>query len=140
MAGATERIVVVGGGIAGQSLCEAVRERDPDVAITLVCAEPHAPYDRVHLSELLAAGAPVDLQLRPDEWYTDRQVEVLVGSPVERIDLADRTVALGGGRRRRFDKLALATGSRPVVPAIPGVDLENVYSYRTPEDCARIAA
>ena len=49
MAGKGEGIAVVGGGIAGQSLCEALRERDPDVAITLLCGEPHLPYDRVHL-------------------------------------------------------------------------------------------
>ena len=140
MAGATERVVVVGGGIAGQSLCEALRKRDPDVSITLVCAEPHRPYDRVHLSELLTASPGLDLRLRPDEWYADRRIELLVGSAVERIDLAGRVVTLGGGRQRRFEKLALATGSRPLVPPIPGVDLGNVHTYRTPEDCARIAA
>jgi nitrite reductase (NADH) large subunit len=43
-------IVVVGGGIAAQAVCEALRDRDPGVAITLVCAEPSPPYDRVRLS------------------------------------------------------------------------------------------
>jgi hypothetical protein len=46
-------IVIVGGAIAGQAVCEALRERDPGVAITLVCGEPAAPYDRVRLSQIL---------------------------------------------------------------------------------------
>src|SRR5690242_17333823 len=142
MAGSAERIVVVGGGIAGQSLCEELRERDPDVAITLVCGEPHPPYDRVHLAELLASDAPAgplgDLRLRPDEWYEDERIELLLFGPVERIDLSHRTLTLAGGLERGFDKLALATGSRPLVPPIPGMELDGVYTYRTPEDCARI--
>ena len=61
-------IAIVGGGIAGQALCEALRQRDPDLAITLVCGEPCLPYDRVRLSEILVSGEdPAALQLRPDE-------------------------------------------------------------------------
>src|SRR4051812_33812249 len=142
MAGSAERIAVVGGGIAGQSLCEALRERDPDVAITLVCGEPHPPYDRVHLSELLAGRSPEDplgdLRLRPDEWYEDNGIELLVVAPVERIDVARRRLVLACGVEREFDRLALATGSQPLVPPIPGIDLDGVHTYRTPEDCARI--
>ena len=75
------RVVVVGGGIAGQSLCERLRERDADVRVTLVGAEPHLPYDRVHLSDLLADEEPSGplggLQLRPEEWYDDNWMNVL---------------------------------------------------------------
>ena len=49
----SDSVVIVGGGIAGQAVCEALRERDPDAAITLVCGETSAPYDRVRLSEIL---------------------------------------------------------------------------------------
>lgn len=57
-------IAIVGGGIAGQALCEALRRRDPDLAITLVCGEPCLPYDRVRLSEILVSGEdPAALQL-----------------------------------------------------------------------------
>ena len=49
-------IVVTGGEIAGQAVCEAVRERDARLSITLVCGEPTIPYDRVRLSETLVSG------------------------------------------------------------------------------------
>src|SRR4051794_37036058 len=70
-------ILVIGGGIAGQSVCERVRERDPDVPLTLLCAEPELPYDRVALSHLLAGETERDeLRLRPPEWYADRAIDV----------------------------------------------------------------
>ena len=60
------RTLVIGGGIAGQAVLEAVRERDPHMELTLACAEPRLPYDRVALSTLLASGADPDtLALRP---------------------------------------------------------------------------
>jgi nitrite reductase (NADH) large subunit len=138
------RIVIVGGGIAGQSLCERLRERDPDVQVTLVCAEPHLPYDRVHLSDLLSADEPSgplgDLQLRPEEWYEDNRIDVLVGTKVERIDLPGRELELSNGETLGYDKLALAIGSQPLLPPIPGIDLEGVYAYRGPTDTTAIRA
>ncbi len=52
----SQGIAIVGGGIAGQALCEGLRERDPEVPITLICGEDCLPYDRVRLSEILVSG------------------------------------------------------------------------------------
>jgi len=76
----SDRIVIVGGGIAGQAVCEALRDRDGEIEITLVCGESSAPYDRVRLSEILVSGEdPETLQLRPLEWYADHDVDLLLG-------------------------------------------------------------
>jgi len=81
-------IVIVGGGIAGQGVVEAIRDRDPDVPLTLVCGEPRLPYDRVRLSELLISGEDPDgLALRPAEWFADHGVRVLTGRRVARLAL-----------------------------------------------------
>jgi len=139
-----KHVVVVGGGIAGQSLCERLRERDPDVQVTLVCAEPHLPYDRVHLSDLLSAEEPSgplgELQLRPDEWYDDNRIDVLVDTRVERIDLPAHELVLSNGDTLAYDRLALAVGSQPLMPPIPGIDLDGVYAYRGPADTTAIRA
>ena len=93
------RIAIVGGGIAGQSLCEALLDADPDTQITMICAEEHLPYDRVRLSEILVSGEdPASLQLRPDEWYEDRRVELMTGRRVERA--GPRGARADAGRRR----------------------------------------
>jgi nitrite reductase (NADH) large subunit len=131
-------IVVVGGGIAGQALVEAVRARDPDVTIALVCDEPELPYDRVRLSELLISGEPAaGLRLRPDEWYQDAGVQLIRGRAAWcRPDR--KLIGLLDGRLVGYDRLALATGSRPLLPPIEGIGLEGVHPFRDPADCEAI--
>ena len=133
-------IVVVGGGIAGQALCEALRARDQDVTIALVCGEPELPYDRVRLSELLVGGEPAEgLRLRPDEWYEDAGV-LLVRNRAESVNAEQRVVGLGDGSLLAYDRLALTTGSDPLMPPIPGIDLPGVHPFRDTADCAAIRA
>jgi nitrite reductase (NADH) large subunit len=134
-------IVIVGGGIAGQSVCEAVRARDGDVPVTLVCGEPRLPYDRVRLSELLVDGQPTEaLELRPPEWFEDHDVRTLLGRQVTRLDADARRLELDGGDALPYDALVLATGSVPLMPPIPGIDLPGVIPFRGPADCEAIRA
>src|SRR5947209_9558333 len=133
-------ILVIGGGIAGQAVCEALRDRDADVPISLLCGESRLPYDRVLLSHLLSGEAtPDDLQLRPDGWYADRCVDVRLGTRAERLDPDAGTCVLDSGEVLRFSRVVLCTGSDPLVPPIPGTDLRRVHVFRGPEDCEAIA-
>jgi len=135
-----EPIVVVGGGIAGQTLCEVLRERDADVPIVLVSAEADPPYDRVNLAELLVGDGGLDaLRLRPDEWYEDSGIELRLGSRVESLDTVERRMELEDGSTISYRGLALATGSQPLMPPIPGIDIGGVLPYRYPADTSAIA-
>ena len=136
----SDSVVIVGGGIAGQAVCEALRERDPDAAITLVCGETSAPYDRVRLSEILVSGEdPETLQLRPAEWYADHDVDLELGRRVTAVDVRG-----AHGRVRRRPHAAATTGScspparSPLMPPISGIDLPGVHPFRGPEDCEAI--
>ena len=134
-------IVVIGGGIAGQAVCEAVRERDMEVPLTLVCEEPRLPYDRVALSALLADEADAaELQLRPQEWYDDRRVQLRVGDPVVALDAERGAGTLASGTTLEFERAVLATGSDPLIPPLPGTELPGVHPFRGPEDCDAIRA
>jgi nitrite reductase (NADH) large subunit len=146
-------VVIVGGGIAGQSVCESIRERDADVPITMICGEAQLPYDRVRLSHLLVSGEETSsLDLRPSEWYEDRGVRVVLGERVASVDTAARRVELGGadngtgngagagGEALDYDALVLATGSAPLMPPLPGIDLPGVIPFRDPADCEAIRA
>jgi nitrite reductase (NADH) large subunit len=137
----SDSIVVIGGGIAGLAVCEAVRERDALVGLTLVCAEPELPYDRVRLSEILVSGASVEtLRLRPEEWFEDQHVDVRLGAWAEHVDVGRRVVALAGGEEIPYTSLVLATGSNALLPPIPGIDQDHVHAFRGPEDCEAIRA
>ncbi|MDP8967727.1 MAG: FAD-dependent oxidoreductase, partial [Actinomycetota bacterium] len=134
-----EGIVIVGGGIAGQAVCEALRERDPNVPVTLVCGEHSAPYDRVRLSEILVSGEDSQtLGLRPSEWYADNDVTLLLGRMVTWIDTERGVLGLDDSDELGFDRLVLATGSQPLMPPIPGIALAGVHPFRDPADCDAI--
>src|SRR4051794_7343466 len=136
----SDGVLIIGGGIAGQAVCEGLRERDPEVPITLLCGEPRLPYDRVILSHLLSGEATAEeLQLRPAEWYADPRVDVRPGAGAARLDAEAGLCALEDGGELRFSRAVLCTGSAPLVPPIPGTDLRRVHVFRGPEDCAAIA-
>jgi nitrite reductase (NADH) large subunit len=132
-------VVIVGGGLAGQAVCAALRERDPQVAITLVCSETSAPYDRVRLSEILVSGEdPQTLGLRPPEWYDDHDVALLVGRTVTWVDNERGVLGIDDTEELGFTQLVIATGSQPLMPPIPGIGLEGVHPFRDPADCDAI--
>ena len=132
-------ILVIGGGIAGQAVCEAVRARAPHVPLTLVCGEVHRPYDRVRLGALLTAEPDVEaLRLRPDAWYDDARVRVLAGRRVVALDPEARTALLDDGAVMAFHRAVLCTGSDPLVPPLDGADAGGVHVFRDPSDCGAI--
>src|SRR4051795_13254326 len=135
---AMTQTLVIGGGIAGQAVCEELRDRAPDAGITLVCAEPRLPYDRVNLGQLLAGSTVDDLQLRPDDWYADRRIGVRTGKAVARLDPGAGTATLEGGETLAFERAVLCTGSGALVPPIPGIRAEGVHVFRGPKDCAAL--
>src|SRR5260370_92044 len=117
-------LLVIGGGIAGQAVCEELRLRDADIPLTLLCGEARLPYDRIALSQLLAGEAgDEDLQLRPDEWYADRAIDVRVGARAAWLRPHQRLCGLEDGSVVGFEGAVLCTGSDPLVPPIPGVGL-----------------
>ncbi|WP_067682468.1 NAD(P)/FAD-dependent oxidoreductase [Nocardia miyunensis] len=130
------RFVIVGGGLAAGKLAENLRSADFAGALTLIAAEDHLPYERPPLSKehLLGKQALADFTVQPAEWYREHDVELLLGTTVAGIDRASKTVALPDGSTLRYDKLALATGSRPRRLPLPGADAQGVYHLRTIED------
>jgi 3-phenylpropionate/trans-cinnamate dioxygenase ferredoxin reductase component len=129
-------LVIVGASLAGAKAAEGARAQGWEGPIRLVGAEPHLPYERPPLSKgvLLGAAAPASALVHDDGFEVTAEIDVLLGAPAVRIDLTDRTVELAGGRRLRFAKLVLATGSSPRRLPIPGADLPEVLTLRSIDD------
>lgn len=138
---ASEHIVIIGAGIAGARLAEALRRKGFAGPITLLGGEAVAPYNRVMLSPLLAGECgEADVQLYDAEWYAEARVRLLTTTAAERIELAPRYVQCSNGRTIRYDRLVFATGAVAAEPKIPGCDLPGVGVFRDWADVGRLAA
>ena len=131
----TTRIVVVGNGMVGHHFLNSL---EGTFQVTVIGAEPHPAYDRVHLSEIFSGRTPAELALGSLEDYAVRGIETHFGDPVIHIDPDQRTVTTASGAEVGYDKLVLATGSYPFVPPIDGSDQPDCLVYRTLEDLDRI--
>ncbi|MGV9668040.1 NAD(P)/FAD-dependent oxidoreductase [Nocardia niigatensis] len=136
------RFVIAGGGLAAAKLAEALRANDFDGVVTLVSAEEQLPYERPPLSKehLLGKQALSDFTVDPAQWYRDHHVEVMLGTTVTALDRSTKTIALPDGTTLPYDKLALATGSRPRTLPLPGADAEGVHVLRTIEESDALIA
>lgn len=146
----TRRVVVIGYGMAGARLADEIRARDPHgegVSLTVIGAERHAAYNRILLSAVVAGTMRPELvRLHDEEWASAHGIDLKTGAGVTRIDRTARLVHLTDESTVDYDTLVLATGSRPWLPPVEGLALEDgnpapgVVTFRTLDDCDRILA
>ena len=135
------KIIVVGHGMVGHKLVEALAETGLGrIEITILGEEPRAAYDRVHLSEFFAGKSADDLSLVAPGFFERDNLLLKLNARVESIDRAAKTVTLASGEVLPYDKLVLATGSYPFVPPLPGKDRPDCFVYRTIEDLEAMQA
>ncbi len=129
-----KHIAIVGAGQAGAALAAKLRALGFDGRVSLIGAEPVAPYQRPPLSKKYMAGEmELDrLKLRPESFYADQQIELITGRAVAAIDPDSKQLRFADGESLSWDKLALTTGADPIrLPAAIGGDLEGVYVMRS---------
>lgn len=131
--------LIVGGGIAAARAVEGIRAKDPVGRLVLVTEEGDPPYFRPLISYLLAGKVGEQTLLwRPESFWAENRVRLITGSRVTALDAARRTALLAAGEEIRFERLLLATGSRPVWPALPGRELSGVFTFTTWQDVTNI--
>jgi 3-phenylpropionate/trans-cinnamate dioxygenase ferredoxin reductase component len=133
-------LVIVGGGMAGALAAQTLREEGFDGKITLLGQELHAPYERPPLSkDYLQGKADRDsIFVHPEPWYAEHAVDLSLGTTVTSLDPASRTITTAAGTQLSYDKLLIATGSKPRRLDVPGADLDGVYYLRNVEDSERL--
>lgn len=137
----SEPLVILGNGMAAARLVdELTKSALGRYAIAVVGAEPRLAYNRVLLSSVLAGEVEArDIELRSAEWWRSRGVTLRYGCAATQVDTGRKIVTLADGKEIPFAKLVFATGSTPLKPPIPGMDLPGVHTFRDSSDVEYLA-
>ena len=136
-----KKLVVIGNGMAGVKCVEEIVNLAPDTyEIVIYGTEPRPNYNRIMLSKVLQGEHSIqDIIINDWTWYAERNIRLCTGETVQRIDPRTKLIETESGKKETYDILILATGSSPFIPPIPGIDKERVMSFRTIDDCTRMA-
>jgi nitrite reductase (NADH) large subunit len=137
--------VIIGNGVAGITAARALSQAGAEVEV--YAQEAHHYYPRPRLQRFLAGEIDLeDLYFHPPAWYEERGIVVHLGAEVVGLDPTAKRIALADGCQSSYDRLLLATGGRPFIPPIEGVDNAassyvrsgGVFTLRTIEDVLNI--
>lgn len=123
--------LILGNGVAGVTAAEAIRQLDPEGEITMIGDETVPPYSRPMISLVLEGAVGLNqLPIRSSGFYDQLNIRPVLGHRVSSIDVAARTVNVGGATYG-FDKLLIATGADPRPVKAEGLGLGNISYMRT---------
>lgn len=132
-------VVVIGNGIAGNTAVSVIRKLDLKSRVSLISDEEFSLYSAPILANYISGELARDkVFLKSSEDYSNEGIQSVLGKKVTAIDLAHKNV-IWGNNEISYDKLIIATGSRPVLPPIDGIYKEGVLTFKSLSDADRIA-
>jgi NADPH-dependent 2,4-dienoyl-CoA reductase/sulfur reductase-like enzyme/nitrite reductase/ring-hydroxylating ferredoxin subunit len=135
-------VIIIGGGGAGLAAADMIRREGYGGPVTIISADDSPPCDRPNLSKDFLAGTAQEdwIPLRSPEFYTERQIDLVLNARVSKVDARQRRITLDSGKTYAFGKLLIATGAEPVRLTIPGVSAIPIHYLRTFGDSRAIIA
>jgi len=134
------RFVIIGGGAAGLSAAETLRQSDYNGEILILSQEGKAPYDWTLLTKNTMGVDTDKIQLWNKEFLETYGIDYKLNTLVKSINSSNKTVTLSDDSVISFDKLLIATGGHAIKPIIPGIALKNVLTLRNSKDQEEIKA
>ena len=135
------KYLIIGNSAGAIGAAEAIREADAAGTLAIVSDEPYPAYSRPLISDYLAHPYPVDRMLyRQPDFYEKNNIQAILGEKAIKVDPAARTATLESGRELAWQKLLLATGGAPIVPATEGINLQGVFTFNRLDDAKAIDA
>ncbi len=133
------KYLIIGNSVGGIAAAEAIREVDGNGSLAIVSDEPYPAYSRPLIAKYLTHERTLDGMLfRSHGFYEQNKIELIAGKVVSAIDFSAKTATLDGGDVIIWDKLLLATGGKPMVPPLKGMDKKGVFSFITLDDAKAI--
>ncbi len=135
-------VIIIGNGMVGYKVCEKLIKKtgSHSLQITVFGEESRPAYDRVHLSEYFSGKTADDLNMVSADWYAKNNINLHISDPIIDVNRNQKIVHSHTGISLHYDFLIFATGSSAFVPAIPGVEKNGVFVYRTIEDLEMMQA
>lgn len=136
------KYVIIGNSAAAVGCIEGIREKDKKGSITVVSNEIHHTYSRPLISYLLYGKTDEErMKYRPDSFYEDNGVTTMLGRTAVKINPDKKNVELDDGTVLSYDKLLVATGSKPFIPPMEGLDtVEKSFTFMTLDDAKALDA
>jgi len=124
------RYTIIGGSAGAVGGVEGIRRHDPDGEITVVSEESASPYSRPAIGESLDGRVDSEsLRFGSKTFWEENSVQLLLGRKAVSIDIQKRVIRLDDGPDLTFDRLLLATGAKPFVPKMDGMDREGFCTF-----------
>src|SRR5512139_1600004 len=131
--------LIIGGSATGISAIEAIRSVDQTSPIELFCDEVTPLFSRVLLPYYVAEELPKSLlNFRSADFFEQNKVTPHLGLRVTEVLPGSKSIQASDGNRYAYDRLLIATGGKPIIPPIPGIDKEGVSPLKTMEDAERV--
>ena len=131
---------IVGAGPAGVTAAEAIREADGKNPILIINGEEYPPYCRPLIVEVIKKEREFgEILLRRREWFKEKNIAIMTGDPVVKIDPGNKQLTLATGNSVGWTKLLVASGTRPVIPRIDGLDGVPVFSLYRQADVEQLS-
>ena len=127
-------VVIIGGGPAGRTIVHMLHAAEKNLSVALIKDE-EVNVNRCAVPYGISEDKPIEKYQIANELVTDFGAELVVDG-VSAVDTDNRLVQTKNGRRFVYKHLVLATGSRPLVPPIPGIDTGNITPVRSLDDLA----
>jgi NAD(P)H-nitrite reductase large subunit len=139
--GKVMEIVIIGNSAAAVGAVEAIRKKDRAVPITIISDDPHPVYSRPLISYLLSGEIKLDrIFFRPKNFYEKNDVRALLGNCVVNVNFEKKAIQLEDGKKIPYDRLLIATGGKPFLPKMEGLNTPGVYTFTKLEDAGKISS
>jgi len=125
--------LLIGGGLASANCARWLRQEGADGDVVLVGREPDPPYNRPECSKGYLRGEETREEplFRPEEWWSEQNVELLTRTSVTGLDLDTRTATLSSKEELSFGRALIATGANVRRLNVGGCQLEQIHYLRT---------
>lgn len=136
------KYVLIGNSAAAVGCIEGIRQQDKNGEIVVVADEPYHTYSRPAISYLLYGKTTEErMKYRPNDFYQKMNCAVMLSRKATRVEPQEKWLFLGDGTIVEYDKLLIATGSRPFIPEIGGLaEVEKRYTFMSLDDAKALGA